>query len=59
MKENYKVYSTDERADELERMSVKMDRIFRNLKDSYREALLEKAIDFYEDKENRRNPNKE
>lgn len=58
MKENYVVYSTDEIADELERDSVTMDRIFRNLNDSCRETLLEQAIEYYEDKENRRNPNK-
>ena len=59
MNENYKVYSTDERADELERESVAMNRMFRNLSDSCREELLKIAIEFYEDKENRRNPYKQ
>jgi len=58
MSDNYIVYSTDEYEDELERESVAMDRMFRNLNDSCRENLLETAINFYEDKENRRNPNK-
>lgn len=58
MNENYKTYSTDEIADELERESVTMDKMFRNLSDGCREELLKIAIEFYEDKENRRNPYK-
>lgn len=57
MEEKYVVYSTDERADELERESVAMNRMFRNLNDNCREQLLTEAIEYYKDKENRRNPN--
>lgn len=59
MNENYKTYSTDEIADELERESVAMDKMFRNLNNGCREELLKMAIEFYEDKENRRNPYKQ
>ena len=48
----------DNRMVELEEQSLAMNRMFRNLKDEYREKLLEIAIEFYKETENRRNPNK-
>ena len=51
-------FSTDERANELETESAMMNKIFRNLKDEFRQELLEKAMEYYEDKHNRRNPYK-